>query len=761
MAANLKVIIDVDAKGQVKIKQFGKALDNVSLRASTLGKKMVEVAAGIGRVGAAIAVAGAAVAAWKAVDFAKSVINTSMAFEKLDLSLAAAAGSVQAGADAFAFLRSETDRLGVVFEDNVKYFMLMTAAAKGTKLEGQGVRDVWLSIVEAGIVVGATNEELSRTFLQLQQGISKGKFELVDLKMIMEALPGVGLQDFANAMGVTTAEFLKMVSAGEVLADVFLPKLVVALRDKFGASVEKASKTVQADINRIINAWTEFKLAVGETGFYRTVGDGIKSLVTSIRSLKESGGFNDFAKSIGGAMTSAAQSVASMVKTLYANRAEISDFFSTVGEYASNLVDIFGPVFKTISGFVVDIAKLVLRYENIIIDSWKKIGNAAIEVGRTITSSFEKIQGAASTAYDGAKGVISGWVKQFKKFTDAIGGDFGKTAEMYEKNMSGKFIKINQDAYKSFMEVGESVDSVTGPVESVSHAMVTAADGTLLFAESIYGVGTAAADTSDNIGELEASTKMWAEMAAEAVQTSEQMASEALKNIRDGITSTDEAASIDVDFTGSDGSTTDGLSATSRNIRQSLEDTRAAISDRSVNIQFESDGKSVSETLAGMGNMWRSMSDEVKLNLDASGALKRMKETMDFYHESLENAKRHADKFYEWYYRQAASATAIAFKKAAFWESLGRGDNGFKSMGDLMPGYATGTGPQGLASDGPIYAHKGEIIYSKTDSDEIRKNGDTNNQNMTVNINVNGAQDPKATARETHREIQKLIKRYS
>lgn len=164
-----------------------------------------------------LAVALGGLTAIKAV--AASIVDTSNAIRGQQQALLAATGSQQAAAEAMSFARGEAQRLGTELISSTGAFAALTAAARGTKLEGQATRDIFSAIGEASRVLNLSSEQTSGALYALQQMISNGTVQAEELRgQLGERLPGAfGLA--AEAMGVTTAELGKMMELGEVTAE--------------------------------------------------------------------------------------------------------------------------------------------------------------------------------------------------------------------------------------------------------------------------------------------------------------------------------------------------------------------------------------------------------------------------------------------------------------------------------------------------------------------------------------------------------------
>ena len=214
---------------------------------------------------------------------ATSLFEAGIRAQALDVSFRSISGSAAKAADELNFIRKVSNRLGQEFYSTADSYKGIFAAAKGTAMEGKGVRDLFVSMTEAGTALHASNDALQRAFVQLGQGISKSRFQLQDLKAISEALPGVGMHQFAQALGVTTAEFLKMVSTGKVVASDFLPKLSKTLHKEFGEAALEASHTAQAALNRFKTAWMDLKIVISRSGFLSEAELSLRGLAAAFR----------------------------------------------------------------------------------------------------------------------------------------------------------------------------------------------------------------------------------------------------------------------------------------------------------------------------------------------------------------------------------------------------------------------------------------------------------------------------------------------
>ena len=228
--------------------------------------------------------------------FAKSLLDAGVALEKLNLTLKAATGGFKEAGEASKFLREESNRLGLVYKDQIGIFSQVAASAKGTALEGQATRDVWLSLAKASTVLQLSNEDTKGAMTALTQIISKGKLSAEELRQQLgERLPGA-FQIAAKAMGVTTQELDKMLANGEIMSEEFIPKFSKALTERFGPDVELAAQSWTANINRMKNIWFEFRTEIMSNGLFNFLKAGLAEVLTRIQKLQKNGDLSKWAK---------------------------------------------------------------------------------------------------------------------------------------------------------------------------------------------------------------------------------------------------------------------------------------------------------------------------------------------------------------------------------------------------------------------------------------------------------------------------------
>ncbi len=225
-------------------------------------------------------------AAVKMAQFVQDMITAQMAMERMTVALKAATGSATAAASEMAYIRAESQRLGLSLQDQAKAYTKLAAAAKGTSLEGKATREIFTAVSEAATALQLSADESAGALYAISQMMSKGTVQAEELRgQLGERLPGA-FQVAAKAMGVSTAELGKMLEQGKVMSDDFLPKFAKALHDHYTGAIDDASKSSSANLNRMKTAIFELKVSIGEAFGSSTLG-AMQAVTTALEKMKK------------------------------------------------------------------------------------------------------------------------------------------------------------------------------------------------------------------------------------------------------------------------------------------------------------------------------------------------------------------------------------------------------------------------------------------------------------------------------------------
>ncbi|NDV20823.1 tape measure protein [Pseudodesulfovibrio sp. JC047] len=216
--------------------------------------------------------------------FAKSIFDAGVRAERTGKSYEAITGNVRDAGVEMAFVRKEADRLGMVFYDTADSYKKLFAAARGTNMEGENTRKIFIAMSEAGTALGLSNEDLNGSLYAISQMMSKGKVQAEELRgQLGERLPGA-FNMAAEALGVTTGELNYMLERGEVLASDLLPRLADVMHERFVKGAESMAKSQVAAVNRMQTAWEDFKTSLSSSD---TATAGVNAVTSSLEGLTE------------------------------------------------------------------------------------------------------------------------------------------------------------------------------------------------------------------------------------------------------------------------------------------------------------------------------------------------------------------------------------------------------------------------------------------------------------------------------------------
>lgn len=250
-------------------------LSGLGARINAIGaitnRSSIAIAALFGGIAAGIVAMGA---------LSKSVVGASLELERIQAGLIASTESTAAANKEFNFIASTAQKLGTDLGAAGREYAKLAAAARGTTLSGEKLRQIYLGISEAGVALRLNAQDITGAFRAIQQMISKGNVQAEELRgQLGERIPGA-FQLAAKSMGVTTRELDKMLKKGEVLADDLLPRLARALRERFGEQAKEAANSLTAALAGTSTAWLLLRRSIDSV---LGISDAFKSGVQGLR----------------------------------------------------------------------------------------------------------------------------------------------------------------------------------------------------------------------------------------------------------------------------------------------------------------------------------------------------------------------------------------------------------------------------------------------------------------------------------------------
>jgi tape measure domain-containing protein len=203
------------------------------------------------------------------------VLTTVVAFDKLRAQFSAVFQE-RAGIE-LAFITKEADRLGVSVTNLGDQYAKFTAAVKGTNIEGEKAKNVFLATAEAASRLSLSQDDLNGALTAIQQIASKGRLSLEELRQQLgDRLPGA-VRIASESLGITQQKLFALIEAGKIDSETFLSGFGEALRKNFGTDANTRIETLAASIQRVKDAFASLIDTV-------TKGDG----QTAIRKIADS-----------------------------------------------------------------------------------------------------------------------------------------------------------------------------------------------------------------------------------------------------------------------------------------------------------------------------------------------------------------------------------------------------------------------------------------------------------------------------------------
>lgn len=208
----------------------------------------------------------------------RDIVKTGLQIEGLEVALISITGSSKKAAEEYQFFRSVVKETGVDMIAAAKGFKQLTASAKGTKLEGSDVHDIFSEVSKQAAILGMTGDDTNGVFRAFSQIISKAKVSAEELNSQLGDRMFGAVQIAAKGMQMTTKDLLKFVSTGQLTAEEFIPKFMSALKEMNSGFKDAAALSKQVAFNRFNNSLTDVKNTIFKGG----LGEGLKDLANGL-----------------------------------------------------------------------------------------------------------------------------------------------------------------------------------------------------------------------------------------------------------------------------------------------------------------------------------------------------------------------------------------------------------------------------------------------------------------------------------------------
>jgi hypothetical protein len=220
---------------------------------------------GKGALNNALFIAGIAGLGYGLAKLSEHAIGTEMRLVAIRNQLYALSGSLAVARADMNFVMDTADKFGIKFDEVAHGFTKMELAARGSKIAGQGVRDMFTNIIAVAGNLSLSQENLTAILNTVERSLTKGVVQWRDLR-------GELSRQIPNAMILASEAMMKtepamdhMIKRGEIMADVMLPKLFQAWVKAFGIDTSKGVDNLVASHNRLYNATLRFNNVMDQT----------------------------------------------------------------------------------------------------------------------------------------------------------------------------------------------------------------------------------------------------------------------------------------------------------------------------------------------------------------------------------------------------------------------------------------------------------------------------------------------------------------
>ena len=140
-------------------------------------------------------------------------------------------GSKEGGMAEFKYAKDIANKMNVPSEVAANSYSQIAIAAKDSKMEGQGVKDLFEGITSSLSALGISGQDASLVFMAYTQILAKGKLSMEELRQQLGEKFPPAMTVFAKAMGVSVPEMNALVASGSVLSQDILPKVAKVLKE--------------------------------------------------------------------------------------------------------------------------------------------------------------------------------------------------------------------------------------------------------------------------------------------------------------------------------------------------------------------------------------------------------------------------------------------------------------------------------------------------------------------------------------------------
>lgn len=224
---------------------------------------------------------------------AGSLLNVTKQQQALVNSMRAATGTAEDAASALDFVSQKAKELGLDYQSAAEGFQRLTASATANGIAMRDQQQLFLEVARASTAMQIAPAQVDRAMTALSQSFSKGRFMAEELRQqLAEAIPGVvprfqkAVLEMTKGTDLAGKSFDQLLQGGLLDVQTFLPAMTQAFA-QMGVTWREGASALQAETNRLGNAWREAKLQFASGPFGDVAIAGIRATAGALNNVAE------------------------------------------------------------------------------------------------------------------------------------------------------------------------------------------------------------------------------------------------------------------------------------------------------------------------------------------------------------------------------------------------------------------------------------------------------------------------------------------
>lgn len=208
--------------------------------------------------GQVLGLASAYIGVYQAINTVSNAIDAVNRDQSLQIGLRTVnQGDVEKAAQDYKFLRQETDRLGLVFDEVAPKYANMAIAAREVGLSGQETRQLFTDIATSVAAGNLSLDDSEGVFRAIVQIMGKARVQAEELRgQLGDRLPGA-VAIFARENNIAITELDDLLKKGELGVEE-LVKFASGYAKQYAPVMEQATDRLQASMNRARNSYNDW-----------------------------------------------------------------------------------------------------------------------------------------------------------------------------------------------------------------------------------------------------------------------------------------------------------------------------------------------------------------------------------------------------------------------------------------------------------------------------------------------------------------------